>query len=76
MASGCLYSQNCYFSSYSQKALNDLTMACTFYLCTFLRGNSNVGWYTLILHILNSTVAYLNIYCLDEQVTPSQLLLS
>ena len=51
-------------------------MACTFYLCTFLRGNSNVGWYTLILHILNSTVAYLNIYCLDEQVTPSQLLLS
>ena len=29
------------FFSYSQKGLNDLTMACTFYLCTFLRGNSN-----------------------------------
>ena len=30
-----------------------------------------LGWYTLILHIMNSNVAYLNIYCLDEQVTPS-----
>lgn len=35
-----------------------------------------LGWYILILHILNSNVAYLNIYRLDEQVTPAQLLLS